>query len=400
MTTRTRGMGSAAAQALRRPSTAPADEVSTAHSLVAALAVDPHGSALQIIRVSEIAEHPDNPRTNLGALDELADSIKSLGLRQPIVVVPVNAFNAANPDLILDPGAQWVVSRRAPPKGSRPTGRIEQVPAWVRPDLAGRTDASETFIAENVHRIGLAPLEEEASTHYSPTWVAHSVTSLAEAQPGARQQTNVTVTAAATHPRRRRIRSVGRWRCTGHRGGTRGDSTTGLRSQPELGAVLCRPRFKRLSDVSPWTRPSTRRVIGQMTKACNSLSPPIGNVAGPVAWRRLDADSEVAAARASGRLAGGCEPSGQFVYLEAAKAPTELGLTEQARLATDSRRSAARQLVNTRPSARAVSEALTDVVLFGRFEQDRALKLTQQWIGDSVGITTRDPLAMARQPQE
>ena len=94
MTTRTRGMGSAAAQALRRPSTAPADEVSSAHSLVAALAVDPHGSALQIIRVSEIAEHPDNPRTNLGALDELADSIKSLGLRQPIVVVPVNTIAA------------------------------------------------------------------------------------------------------------------------------------------------------------------------------------------------------------------------------------------------------------------------------------------------------------------
>jgi hypothetical protein len=118
---------------------------------------------------------------------------------------------------------------------------------------------------------------------------------------------------------------------------------------------------------------------------------PADRMVGLVAWRRLDADSEVAAARALGRLAGGCEPSGQFVYLEAAKAPTELGLTEQARLATDSRRSAARQLVNTRPSARAVSEALTDVVLFGRFDQDRALKLTQQWIGDSVGITTRDP---------
>ena len=61
MATRTRGMGSAAAQALRRPSPSPADSVS-GHSLVAALAVDPNGSALQTIRVSEIAEHPDNPR--------------------------------------------------------------------------------------------------------------------------------------------------------------------------------------------------------------------------------------------------------------------------------------------------------------------------------------------------
>ena len=158
-TTRSRGMGSAAAQALRRPSPAHA-EGAQAHSLVAALSVDLNGSALQTIRVSEIAEHPDNPRTSLGALEDLADSIKVLGLRQPIVVVPVIAFNAANPGVPLESGAQWVVLAGHRRRAAALLAGVEQIPAWVRPDLAGRADASETFIAENVHRIGLAPLEE------------------------------------------------------------------------------------------------------------------------------------------------------------------------------------------------------------------------------------------------
>ena len=176
-TTRSRGMGSAATQALRRPSPTQA-EGAQAHSLVAALSVDLNGSALQTIRVSEIAEHPDNPRTSLGALEELADSIKVLGLRQPIVVVPVIAFNAANPGVPLESGAQWVVLAGHRRRAAALLAGVEQIQAWVRPDLAGRADASETFIAENVHRIGLAPLEE-ASVYalLSPTWVVRNVTS-------------------------------------------------------------------------------------------------------------------------------------------------------------------------------------------------------------------------------
>jgi hypothetical protein len=47
------------------------------------------------VQVAEVAEHPDNPRDTLGDLTELAASIKTLGLRQPVLVVPVSAFRAA-----------------------------------------------------------------------------------------------------------------------------------------------------------------------------------------------------------------------------------------------------------------------------------------------------------------
>lgn len=115
---------------------------------------------------------------------------------------------------------------------------------------------------------------------------------------------------------------------------------------------------------------------------------------GVVLWRRLDRDGEVAAVRMSGRIAAGCEPSGQFVYLQAVESVDEQGRgdsRELAHQATGSRRSAAEQFVRTRPASRAVADALADAVLFDGFDYAAALKLTHQWIGDSVGITSREP---------
>ena len=44
-------------------------------------------SELTYIPVSELYPHPDNPRTNLGDLSELSDSIKTKGILQNLTVV-------------------------------------------------------------------------------------------------------------------------------------------------------------------------------------------------------------------------------------------------------------------------------------------------------------------------
>ena len=45
---------------------------------------------LQYIEVSKIFPHPDNPRKNLGDIQELSDSIKANGVLQNLTVVPMS----------------------------------------------------------------------------------------------------------------------------------------------------------------------------------------------------------------------------------------------------------------------------------------------------------------------
>jgi len=395
MATRTRGMGSAAAQALRRPSPSPADSVS-GHSLVAALAVDPNGSALQTIRVSEIAEHPDNPRTTLGALEELADSIKVLGLRQPIVVVPVIAFNAANPDISLDAGAgaQWVVLAGHRRRAAAQLAGVEQIPAWVRPDLAGRADASETFIAENVHRIGLAPLEE-ASVYALLADLGRSQRDIAGRSGVSQAHVSKRMSLLRLpQPIQDAVASESL---------AIGDALAISAAAPEIQLPAFELARARRCPVPTAIQEVERRlaVAAAVDQARDRAAAervlfvePADRIAGSGSWRQLDTAAEIATARTSGELAAGCEPSGQFVYLAAVKASeTEARLDdrEQALQAAESRRAAAQRLVSTRPSTRTVSEALTDVVLFDQFDYPGALKLTHQWLGDSVGIGSQNP---------
>lgn len=43
---------------------------------------------LTTVNVNFLQPHPANPRTELGDLSELVESIKSLGVLEPVVVVP------------------------------------------------------------------------------------------------------------------------------------------------------------------------------------------------------------------------------------------------------------------------------------------------------------------------
>ena len=143
-----RGMGSAGTT-LRRP-VVERWRADGDHSLVSALAGSPI-EAGQSLRIVEVAEHLDNPRDELGDLTEHAASIKTLGLRQPILVVPVSTFRAASA-IDIPAHARSVVLAGHRRRAACELAGVAEMPAWVRANLSAETDAAETFLAENVHR--------------------------------------------------------------------------------------------------------------------------------------------------------------------------------------------------------------------------------------------------------
>lgn len=125
----------------------------------------PIGTAVEAIDVplKELVPHPANPRRDLGDLDELAASITSQGVLEPIVVIPADRAAWAWPDHAQAlAGAVWVTllgHRRV--AAAQLAGR-DSVPAVIRRDaIADEASVQlEAMTAENVARASLAPLDE------------------------------------------------------------------------------------------------------------------------------------------------------------------------------------------------------------------------------------------------
>jgi len=103
-------------------------------------------SALIEIPIEELHPNPFQPRTHFddSALDELAASVKEIGILEPIVVRPRQGGGYE----IIAGERRWRAAGRA---------GIFKVPVYVR-DLADR-DALEAALVENVQREDLNPLE-------------------------------------------------------------------------------------------------------------------------------------------------------------------------------------------------------------------------------------------------
>lgn len=98
--------------------------------------------------LADIRPHPHNPRQDLGDLTELADSIRSQGVLQPITVVP-------DPDA--PTGYVCLLGHRRHAAAALADQQL--IPAMVRTDLS----ASQQLVAmgvENVQRSDLTPVEE------------------------------------------------------------------------------------------------------------------------------------------------------------------------------------------------------------------------------------------------
>lgn len=107
--------------------------------------VGAHIPKIREIDLDKITPNPDQPRKSFdaAALDELASSIKSKGLLQPILV------KAATED-----GAFVIVA------GERRFRAMQQI-AWTTvPAIVTEGDTDEIALIENMQREGLLPLEE------------------------------------------------------------------------------------------------------------------------------------------------------------------------------------------------------------------------------------------------
>jgi ParB family transcriptional regulator, chromosome partitioning protein len=112
--------------------------------------VDVPGAHYEEVPVTSISPNPRQPRRTFDedALEELADSIREVGLLQPVVV---RAAGAGSYELIMGE-RRWRASQRA---------GLTEIPAIVRdtPD----TDLLRDALIENLHRQQLDPLEEAAA---------------------------------------------------------------------------------------------------------------------------------------------------------------------------------------------------------------------------------------------
>lgn len=107
---------------------------------------EPEGAGIRFIPISEIQNNPSQPRQIFTdtELDELAESIRSLGILQPILVRPRNGVFE-----IVAGERRWRAAQRA---------GLEQIPAMIR-ELS-EFELLQIALVENVQRQQLSPVEE------------------------------------------------------------------------------------------------------------------------------------------------------------------------------------------------------------------------------------------------
>lgn len=114
------------------------------------------------VAVDQLAPNPYNPRATLAAIEEMADSLTSKGIIQPLTIVTREAFLAAHPDHAQDlASAEYVVvdgNRRL--AGAKLAG-LDEVPVHVDDALAHDADTLlETALIAAVQHEDLEPLDE------------------------------------------------------------------------------------------------------------------------------------------------------------------------------------------------------------------------------------------------
>lgn len=125
------------------------------------------GSALATVSspttapVRSIAHNPRNPRDDYADIGELVESIREVGVLQPIGVVRYELYLSHYPEHEQDIGTcDWVAlngNRRL--AAAREVG-LDEVPVHVLDRLARTGHLDESVLIENIHRSTLPPLRE------------------------------------------------------------------------------------------------------------------------------------------------------------------------------------------------------------------------------------------------
>jgi ParB family chromosome partitioning protein len=112
------------------------------------------GAEFAEIPIQEIRENPRNPRSDFDddALDELAYSLREVGVLQPVVVRPISATASGESFELVMGERRWRAAQRA---------GLTSIPAIIRD--TGDDNLLRDALLENLHRSQLNPLEEAAA---------------------------------------------------------------------------------------------------------------------------------------------------------------------------------------------------------------------------------------------
>jgi ParB family transcriptional regulator, chromosome partitioning protein len=148
--TERRGLGRGLGELFQRTEPQPVPAPSNGGSDATPLAPVPEGSYFTDLPLDSISPNPRQPRTAFDeeAMNELVESIREVGMLQPIVVRPLGG---ARFELVMGE-RRWRAAQLA---------RVDTIPAIVR-ETADH-DLLRDALLENLHRAQLNPLEEAAA---------------------------------------------------------------------------------------------------------------------------------------------------------------------------------------------------------------------------------------------
>lgn len=102
------------------------------------------------VPVDRIVPHTRNVRRDLGDLDELAASIKAMGVLQPLTVAPLVGSDLGD----------WVLIAGHRRHAAAAKAGVAEVPCVVRPDLNTHAKQLSAMLVENLQRTDLTVMEE------------------------------------------------------------------------------------------------------------------------------------------------------------------------------------------------------------------------------------------------
>ncbi|GAB3889004.1 ParB/RepB/Spo0J family partition protein [Terrabacter terrigena] len=111
---------------------------------------------LLTLTFAKIAPHPHNPRRSVGDVADLAASIKTKGILEPVVVAP---WPTDTDQKAPRSATHILIAGHRRLAGAKEAG-LKSVPAFVRNDLDNIASQIEAMVVENLQRSDLTPVEE------------------------------------------------------------------------------------------------------------------------------------------------------------------------------------------------------------------------------------------------
>lgn len=362
--------------------------------------------------LSEITRHPLNPRGEVQpddkAIDELAGSIKELGILEPLLVASRQAFLAARPDLTeqIPDGARWVLIAGERRMVAARAANLRSVPIVSGDNLMAAGTDLEAMIVENIQRESLTPIQE-ARAYQALTEAGQSQRNIAR-RLGNRNQSHIA--------RRLRLLRLPDEALAQIDAGTlpikEAEILTDIAAEhvPAVWAEFTRQDWTSARDALNRVQAQLRAEKAAEASKKQAATEGLAIVDGDRLWRaELTEDDEIEEARIAGTLAAHVDRSGDLIYLNTEK----LAATEDDHQARDyeaerrrkdaarraamkARRDIAGQLAATTPKAVALTDALVDYVLTrAGFDE---LKLAAKWIDPDAASPYDWKHSLAAQP--